>query len=869
MNKIKSFLSNLRHFIIDLSIQRPKAVTTVMIALSVILLLLAGLPSIAPESFPGLNALKVDTDPENMLPDSEPARLFHKEMNREFSLKEFVGIGVTNIDHPQGIYNKKTLSKVFALTEFAKNLTWENEEGHIEGIVAVDIMAPSLIDNIKQNADGGVQFEFLLGAVPSSDAEALELKKKVMNLPFLQGSMFSTNHKALALMLPMTDKKVGYEIYEKLSHEIEKYQGDGDAFYIAGLPVAEETFGVEMFSQMAIAAPASMVIIFLLMLYFFRKVKLILSPMIVAVVSIIMTMGLLVITGNTIHIMSSMIPIFIMPIAVLNAVHILSDFFEEYQKIGDRKKTIEVVMLKLFSPMLFTSLTTVAGFASLGLTPNPPVQVFGIFVAMGVGFAWFWTILFVPAYIMLMSDASLENFGATEGDSNASKLNRAISKVGSFAYSKKYAIVGFVLIMVGLSFVGINRIIINDNPTLWFSEDHPLRQADKVMNKHLAGTYSGYLALYPKDMNTDGEALKIQLLSKVTDKAVVTLVNSVSITDVDYISNLESVVEDALDEEESEALEELLGSIDELKQKGENFKNPDVLNYITGLQRHLESVPGVGKVNAITDIIKTVYREMHGGNADYYRIPDTYNAIGQSLTTYQSSHRPQDLWHFVTPDYRKANLWVQLKSGNNTDMIRVVKAVDEYVEKNPLPNGLTHGWFGLTYINLVWQENMVSGMLNAFVGSFIVVMIMMVFLFRSLWWGILSMIPLSVTIVFIYGIVGFVGKDFDMPVAVLSSLSLGLAIDYAIHFIVRSKQIASRHKDWASSIEEIFQEPARAIVKNVFVVGIGFLPLLLSPLVPYKTVGIFIASILIFAGAASIIILPALITIFQKKLFKK
>ena len=148
--------------------------------------------------------------------------------------------------------------------------------------------------------------------------------------------------------------------------------------------MANDTFGVEMFIQMAISAPLAMLVIFLLMIFFFRKPILIMAPMILALVIVVINMGMLVMTGNTIHIMSSMIPIFIMPISILDSIHILSEFFESYQKFKDRRKTIEHVMDNLFSAMLYTSLTSAAGFASLAITPIPPVQIFGIFVAIGV-----------------------------------------------------------------------------------------------------------------------------------------------------------------------------------------------------------------------------------------------------------------------------------------------------------------------------------------------------------------------------------------------------------------------------------------------------------------------------------------------------
>jgi hypothetical protein len=200
-------------------------------------------------------------------------------------------------------------------------------------------------------------------------------------------------------------------------------------------------------------------------------------------------------------------------------------------------------------------------------------------------------------------------------------------------------------------------------------------------------------------------------------------------------------------------------------------------------------------------------------------------------------------------------------------MSKVVKDVDRYFAANPPPQSLTHKWFGLTYINVVWQQKMVAGMLRAFLGSFLFVFVMMSLLYRSSLWGALCMIPLSVTIAFIYGAIGLTGKDYDMPVAVLSSLSLGLAVDYAIHFLSRSRRIYEDRGSWADTVGPAFGEPARAITRNVFVVGMGFLPLLLAPLVPYQTVGIFVAAILLTAGVATLLILPSPMTLLEKWIF--
>jgi len=139
---------------------------------------------------------------------------------------------------------------------------------------------------------------------------------------------------------------------------------------------------------------------------------------------------------------------------------------------------------------------------------------------------------------------------------------------------------------------------------------------------------------------------------------------------------------------------------------------------------------------------------------------------------------------------------------------------------------------------------------------------MMVALFRSFGYGLLAMLPLTFTITFIYGLIGWVGKDYDMPIAVLSALTLGLSIDFAIHFIERSREALARTSGLREAMAKVFEEPARAISRNAIVIAIGFTPLLLAPLVPYITVGIFLASIMAASALVTLILLPAVMQLF-------
>jgi len=737
--------------------------------------------------------MKVDTDPENMLPQTAPVRVFHNQVKKEFAIYDLIVLGVVNEHHPDGVFNAKTLEKVFQITQ---------EIEKIPGVIKPEIIALSTKDNIRQAGLGAVSFDWLMPQPPQDRQGSLRIRQEAMDHPFFRGTVVSQNGRALCLYVPIESKDISYEVAEQIRDIYKKYPGD-EEYFITGLPVANDQFGVEMFKQMAISAPLAGLVIFLLMLFFFKSVLLILAPMIVAIVTVLITMGLLIGFGFPVHIMSSMIPIFLMPIAVLDSVHILSEFFDKYPQFLDKRKTTLHVMDELFMPMLFTSLTSAVGFFSLSFSPIPPVQAFGIFVAIGVGLAWLLTITLIPAYIMLLKEKTFLGFSKHTQEEGSGIMNRLLKGARRFSVKRFKVVLGLTVFLVGLSVFGISRIRVNDNPVRWFNASHPIRVADRLLNKHFAGTYQAYLVL---TASKEGEDL---------------------------------------------------------------FIRPEMLRYVESLQKKMIETDLVGKSMTLTDIIKKIYYELLGGDKSKNVIPDTRQAVAQTLISYENSHKPDDLWHFTTPDYSKLNIWVQLKSGDNRDMDQVVKMVDAYFQDHPPPYPVDKRWAGLTYVNVVWQNNMVGGMLKNFMGSFVIVLFMMLVLFRSPVKALISMIPLTVTILFIYSLLGFFGKDYDMPVAVLSALTLGLSIDFAIHFIQRATELYEINGSWRQTAKEMFRGPGRAIVRNALVIAIGFLPLLAAPLIPYRTVGFFMFMIMAVSSVATLWILPAIITINPAKIFSK
>ena len=836
--------------LIRTAIERPRSV------LSFILLLVLGMGSF-------LTNVRIDTDPENMLSSNQPDRVFHNEVEERFGLHDAIIVGIVNSEHPNGIFNAASLAALHSLSRSILDL---------EGVIGPDLMSLAQADNITQEGDGVLRFEWMMNEAPVAETQALEIRDQVRRLPLLQDTLVSGDGKAAAIYVPIVSKDLSYSLSQQIQKLTEGLDSS-DGYHITGLPVAEDTFGHDMFIQMGISAPLAGLMIYLLMLYFFRSARLVTAPMLVAMATVILTMGLLTAFGFSVHIMSSMIPIFLMPIAVVDSVHIMSEFADTYREGDDVATVIGEVVEELFTPMLFTSLTSALGFFSLLLTPIPPVQVFGVFVATGVLLAFLLTIVLIPAYVVCLSPATLQKMSSGTGTLNRhggdTKLARSLRWMGQNSVSRGRAITVATMLLLAVSFVGIQRIQINDNPVRWFKKDHPIRIADEVLNRHFAGTYDAFLVLQhedPKSLSQFRDQARSILsgLEAGVDSVLTDLLDQDTASPMEFYDDLIVTLEDALFEaktvEAESSLERLLLLTESAQQAVKYFQKPESLALLVSLQQELIQTGKVGKTNALPDIVKVVNRELHGGLVADYQIPRKASGVAQTLLQYQSSHRPQDLWHMVTPDYSQTAIWLQLRSGDNQEMTEVLKDIDEFVLETPLPEGVTLHWAGKTYINVIWQDAMVKGMLKSLVGAFIAVLLIMTALFKSWRLGLLAMVPLSLTIVGVYGAIGWIGKDYDMPIAVLSSLTLGLSVDFAIHFIARARTLVEASGSFAGATDALFEEPARAIGRNAIVIAVGFTPLFFAPLMPYITVGAFMAAIMALSGLATLVLLPAILS---------
>ncbi|MBI3054217.1 MAG: MMPL family transporter, partial [Betaproteobacteria bacterium] len=316
-----------------------------------------------------------------------------------------------------------------------------------------------------------------------------------------------------------------------------------------------------------------------------------------------------------------------------------------------------------------------------------------------------------------------------------------------------------------------------------------------------------------------------------------------------------------------------LGYVVAVAEQPDAIKQPETLRYIEGLQRHLEKLPLVGKTTSVVDYIKRINRVLHDDDPKFDAVPDSAETVAQYLFLFGMSAKPADLDNVVDYPFQRANIWVQLKTWDAAAMASVIRAAQEYQRDHPVKLEVKPA--GIAYFNLVWNNEVLWDMVKGFLLALVVVFGILAFDFRSAKWALIGFVPLLFTILLIYGVVGFAGKDFDMPISVLSCLSLGMAVDFSIHFISRLRQrleetgVDARRDLSALTAALLWTavRPGKGIMRNSVLFAAAFSVMLFAPLTPYITVGAFIVGMMLLSALLTIAYLPALIVLTRRWLF--
>ncbi len=278
----------------------------------------------------------------------------------------------------------------------------------------------------------------------------------------------------------------------------------------------------------------------------------------------------------------------------------------------------------------------------------------------------------------------------------------------------------------------------------------------------------------------------------------------------------------------------------------DTFKKPEVLKLVNKMQYDVvKNVPVVGNAFSLVDFLDQINMVMHADSAKYFKIPDKQNLIAQYLLLYEMSGNPENLTKVVDYNYQKLNVTFQLKSDDSKATKSALSAIEKY-KKDFEKLGIKINYAGSGYKALVFTDLILEGQIMSLVMSVFIVFILLLLMFRNFKVSVIGTIPILITAVISFGIMGWLDIPLNSTTALLSSIAVGIGIDYAIHFIERYR-INSKLGDKLSASKLTMSESGKAILFNAIVVIAGFLVLLFSVFPPNRELG-FLVSVNMFTS---------------------
>lgn len=299
----------------------------------------------------------------------------------------------------------------------------------------------------------------------------------------------------------------------------------------------------------------------------------------------------------------------------------------------------------------------------------------------------------------------------------------------------------------------------------------------------------------------------------------------------------------------------------------DRFKEPRVLELMDKVERDvIKSNEMAGGSLSLVEFVKRMNKVLNEDGEEYYSIPENQNLIAQYFILYEMSGGSGSLWDIVSKDFKTANMQFQLKSDNSKSLNETIGAVDKYREEFS-ELGININYAGSGYKVLIFNDLILVGQIKSLAYSFLIVIVLLSIMFRSVKIGLIGTIPIFITTIISFGVLGWLGIALETTTALISSIAIGIGIDYAVHFIDRYRINARLSGDKTHTIEETMAHSGRAIAFNAVVVVLGFLVLTFSEFKPNIALGAIISLNMLtsFIGTVTVMFI---VLVYGKSYFK-
>ncbi len=867
---------------------------------------------------------RAELDNNNMrfIPANDPARLTSKYIDDTFGSQLIIMVG---LERKWGtVIDSEFIRQVINYTERVGELPVVDE---VTSLVSTDYITSSgdsiLVEPLISAEFEGTESELALlrerllswemydRALVSDDLEATQL-------------VVSLNVSSDNAGNPET-----VEGFRQIRAIAEDVFGSDTIVYVTGLPVFSATINDAVQADLLLLIPLVILVVLTVLFFSFRRLIGIVLPLLTVVIAVIWSIGAMPLLGVKLSILSTVLPVILVAVGSAYGIHVITHYIEEREKgrlltISEHRELIFSVLRKIRLPVLLAGLTTFVGFSSFCFTQVLPIREFGYFSSFGVVVALLVALTLIPALLLIRgpkplspvrgsvfagqtsagadTQLSVHHAAPASGD----RLSAAIADAFCAIARKKRFVLLAAALLILFSLKGVSYLVTDNVLVEYFKDTTDISRSDSFIRTRFGGSKVVSVVV---SSAIPGEVLRPDVLVAMDGLSAYLNANVPEVGKVTSFTDLIKRINQVYnaDEDASGIKQAPVSASDSPKAADEPFgfgdfgfgdfgfeddsaelspePDPvavrpaapalDAAALVAMLDSSLKTLnPGDAGVQGL---LRSLRRSVNYQGAAYYEIPADPLRYGkktpaelQQLISNYLVLLSGDLSSFaddpLEPTAIRMN--VQLRTVGQIDTDRAMEAMQSYIAaKFPPDVQVTVG--GTALVEAALNHLVVRSQLTSVIISLVMVFLIMAFSYRSAIAGLLAVVPLSISILLNFAIMGLAGIKLNIGTALVASVSVGIGIDYTIHYLA-----AYRH-EWQAAggrgdfLRATFATSGKAILINAVSVGAGFAVLMLSKFNILADLGLLIACTMGSSALVSLTVLPVLLKFTNPAFIRK
>lgn len=589
---------------------------------------------------------------------------------------------------------------------------------------------------------------------------------------------------------------------------------------LGGVPMIIADMIAMIENDLVVFGAAVAAFLVLMLTVIFRSPRWVALPMMCCLLSALAMVGLLGLLDWRVTVISSNFVALILIIAMSMTIHLTVRFRElqAARPAEQPRQLLKETVRFMFRPCIYTSLTTIVAFVSLLASGIRPVIDFGWLMTLGIVFAFFLIFTLFPSFLMVLKKGE-----SRAGNDFTTRLTHALARLTRRRH-RAIAVVGLAAALA--SAFGIGQLEVENRFIDYFRDDTEIHRGMLLIDRKLGGTTPLDIVL-----KAEGGAPAAPAAAAAADNG------------------------DSANSDDDFALDDYLE--DDAEQPPQNYwLNPRKLGEIQKIHDYLEAQAETGKVMSLATLAKLAEMLKDGQPLDDFETA----LIGKLL--------PGDVKNilytpYISGDGNEVRFNARIIDSNKdlsrADFLHKIQSGIEDL-------GYDAERFRLTGM-LVLYNNMLQSLYESqilTIGTvFLAILAMFTVLFRSWLLAAIAIFPNLLAAALVLGFMGYRGIPLDMMTITIAAISVGIAVDNTIHYIIRFKREFPKDRDYFAAIERCHGSIGKAVYYTSVTIIFGFSILALSNFIPTIYFGLLIGLAMLAALTASLTLLPSLLILFK------